>query len=123
MSKSTKKQGGSSVKELLQALLPLQETEIAHDAIDKLNQPQTKMPTGKNANAEKLLYGLIISSRLFHHNKAALLKQGNSLKRYIHRYAKKVPLSKAPFLIHHFKKFIGPNNQPSSIHTPKKNKR
>lgn len=106
--------------QLLQALLPLQKTEIAREMIKKLNKPETKIPSGKNANAERLLIGLYVSTGIFKENPTALIQEGDLLKKYIHQHIKNIPLSKASFILHHFKKFIGQTDQP--VYT-KKNKR
>lgn len=97
MSKLEKKQDqkASSPKgKFFDVLQPVKNTKVVSKVLNILKKPETKMPSGKNANTEKFILGLSISLRLFKENKKILLEEGGPLKQYTLDHAKKVPATK-----------------------------
>lgn len=104
MSKLEKKQGqktNSPKGKFFDALEPLKNTveenkkiKVVNKLLEILEKPETKMPSGKNANTEKFILGLSISFCLFKDNKKTLLEKGGPLLKYTLEHAKKVPNTK-----------------------------
>ncbi|MCD6038752.1 MAG: hypothetical protein K0S27_152 [Gammaproteobacteria bacterium] len=85
-------------KEFLRALRPLRRVTWITDFIKKVEQPQTHMPEGSQANTEKFILGLSISLCLFMKNHSSLMRYGKALRNYTNAHAAHVLATEAPLV-------------------------
>lgn len=85
-------------EELISVLHPLRRVTWVSHFIKKVQQPQTGMPKGKNANTEKFILGLALCFCLFMKNHSSLMRYGKSLKNYTKNYALQVEITQASLI-------------------------